>query len=95
MADKIGVSKTVKITISISEELFEAIAIESNLRKMNRSRVVETMLRENERIKKNISTICMMRDQEKNVVITAGHGVKQSDVKIVNDPENPITPGNS
>ncbi len=94
MVNKTG-AKTVKITISISEELFEAIAMESNLRKMNRSRAVETILRENERIKKNISKICMIRDREKNVVITAGHGVEHDDVKIVNDPENTITTGNS
>ncbi len=88
MVDKIDAPKTVKITISISEELFEAIAIESNLRKMNRSRVIETILRENKRINKNIRRIHEIMEKEKDVIITAGHGIIHNNVPSPKSPNN-------
>ncbi len=95
MKNKMIKPKTVKISISLSDEMLEAIAIESNIRRMNRSRTLETILRENERIKKNIERINQIREREKDVIITAGNrNVHPSSVKIQGNNQNARTKHN-
>ncbi len=75
-------TKTVKFCISMSAELYEVLLMEANLRKMNRSRLIETILRENKEIKKTINRIHEITKGEE-VLLTAGHGVQPDNKKHI------------
>ncbi len=67
--------KTVRVCITMSAELHEVLLLEANLRNMNKSELIEVILRENNEIKKIIERLYEITKGEE-LILTTGHGVK-------------------